>query len=594
MSFKTYFSGNNDAYILLNGNKYVTKHETVTKELYQQHLEGKLSLGIIPIDKNNNCRFAVIDDDSHKSDKSKPVQPYDYNKLLKKIEILGLPLTVYKSKSGGAHIKLLLDKYYPAYKVRNYLKKIAYQLCDGKFEIFPKQDKIDLSKDKTGSAINLPYHNGNTRVAIDNEGNPLNVLEAMKYESNRGIKLEEMKPYNLLSTKDFPDGRNNKLFSAANYLRKNYPDNDWQESIRELNKTYSEPLEERELENTVISSVEKKLYANDEEPEELPKELVDYDIDDFLSLPIDVPLWIIKNLIRQETINFICAPKGIGKSEFILGMLWAITTGNPFLNWEVPEVHPCNYIDFEMGRHDCTERLQVYQRYLGKGNRPKNYLKINHFSLQEYQNIPDIKNEGGQKLILQRLQVQEKQTGKKPVVVIDNLRSASNYKENNSDDFRPIGIFFRDLRALGYTVMVIDHTGKDAKAGVRGSSSKTDWANVVLLGSRSGPKGQKVMKIEFEFDKARGLRPDQTANFVCEYDLAGNWRLAATDKELKDVVLSKKVEEIQMKFPKITQEQIGDIVGKSAGTINKIIKGINSKKKEEDEYLVHLKESLKN
>ena len=162
-------------------------------------------------------------------------------------------------------------------------------------------------------------------------------------------------------------------------------------------------------------------------------------------------------------------------------------------------------------------------------------------------------------------------------MVIDNLRSASNYKENNSDDFRPIGIFFRDLRALGYTVIVIDHSGKDPKAGVRGSSSKTDWANVVLLGSRSGPKGQKCMKIEFEFDKARGLRPDQTADFVCEYDLAGNWRLGATDKELKDATLSKKVEEIQMKHPKITQEQIGDIVGRSAGTINKIIKGIIAK-----------------
>ena len=106
MSFKTNFSGRDDAYILLNGNKYVTKHETVTKELYQQHLEGKLSLGIIPITKDNTCGFAVIDDDSHHN---QPDYKYDYNKLLKKIELLHLPLTVYKSKSGGAHIKLLLD-----------------------------------------------------------------------------------------------------------------------------------------------------------------------------------------------------------------------------------------------------------------------------------------------------------------------------------------------------------------------------------------------------------------------------------------------------------------------------------------------------
>ena len=59
MSFKTFFSGNEDSYILLNGNKYVTKHETVTKELYQQHLEGKLSLGIIPITKNNMKFFNI-------------------------------------------------------------------------------------------------------------------------------------------------------------------------------------------------------------------------------------------------------------------------------------------------------------------------------------------------------------------------------------------------------------------------------------------------------------------------------------------------------------------------------------------------------
>ena len=64
----------------------------------------------------------------------------------------------------------------------------------------------------------------------------------------------------------------------------------------------------------------------------------------------------------------------MGKSEFVLGMLWAITTGNSFLNWEVPGAHPGNYIDFEMGRYDTTERLQKYVKRFGYGN--DNYLKI--------------------------------------------------------------------------------------------------------------------------------------------------------------------------------------------------------------------------
>jgi len=141
MSFKTYFSGNNDAYILFNGSTYQTVKGEINNDLLQQHLEGKISLGRSPLDANNNCRWGAIDDDSHKSDKSKPVQEYDYNKLLKKINLLHLPLIVYKSKSGGAHMKLLLDKPYPAIKVRNFLKKMAYQLCEGTPEIFPSKMK---------------------------------------------------------------------------------------------------------------------------------------------------------------------------------------------------------------------------------------------------------------------------------------------------------------------------------------------------------------------------------------------------------------------------------------------------------------------
>ena len=46
---------------------YDFKHNLPTIELYQQHLEGKISLGIVPITDEGNCRFGVIDlDDHHK------------------------------------------------------------------------------------------------------------------------------------------------------------------------------------------------------------------------------------------------------------------------------------------------------------------------------------------------------------------------------------------------------------------------------------------------------------------------------------------------------------------------------------------------
>ncbi len=46
----------------------------------------------------------------HKADKSKPVQEYNYKKLLKRLKILGIVATVFKSKSGGAHIKINFDE----------------------------------------------------------------------------------------------------------------------------------------------------------------------------------------------------------------------------------------------------------------------------------------------------------------------------------------------------------------------------------------------------------------------------------------------------------------------------------------------------
>ena len=256
-------------------------------------------------------------------------------------------------------------------------------------------------------------------------------------------------------------------------------------------------------------------------------------------------------------------------------MIWAITTEQTFLNWKINKCFPCNYIDCEMGRYDVNERLQVYQKYLGKFNRPKNYLKINHFSLQENETIPDLKKSGAQKLILDRLKLQEQQTGKKPLVVIDNLRHASNYKENNSDDFRPIGMFFSDLRSLGYSTIIVDHAGKKIKAGVRGSSAKTDGSNVVLLGQRAGQKNQKVMKILFEFDKSRGLKFGESMDFVCEYDGKGNWKIASTEQQLKDEELKVKIKELE---PKLTQKSMAEVIGISAGKVDKLIKEMNEPK----------------
>ena len=80
----------------IKGKSFVVR-EPVTNELWQSHLQGvEPSLGIIPINDDNKCKWGCIDIDSYAG--------FDHKKLINKIDKLNLPLLVFRSKSGGAHV----------------------------------------------------------------------------------------------------------------------------------------------------------------------------------------------------------------------------------------------------------------------------------------------------------------------------------------------------------------------------------------------------------------------------------------------------------------------------------------------------------
>ena len=76
--------------------KSFVKREPVTDELWQKHLDGIDSLGVIPINDDNKCKWGCIDIDSYAG--------FDHQKLINKIKQFKLPLIVCRSKSGGAQV----------------------------------------------------------------------------------------------------------------------------------------------------------------------------------------------------------------------------------------------------------------------------------------------------------------------------------------------------------------------------------------------------------------------------------------------------------------------------------------------------------
>ena len=135
------------------------KNITISKELsdkdllklWENHLSGRQSVGIVPIDEHNNCVWGAIDVDEYQ---------IDLKDLAVKIAKQKLPLVVCRSKSGGAHIYIFLTEPVAASMLQRKLRQVAAAIGYGQTEIFPKQTQLLLERGDRGSTLNMPYFGG--------------------------------------------------------------------------------------------------------------------------------------------------------------------------------------------------------------------------------------------------------------------------------------------------------------------------------------------------------------------------------------------------------------------------------------------------
>ena len=240
----------------VKGQSFV-RRQPVTPQLWQDHLEGKQSLGIIPIRDDNKCIWGCVDIDSYAG--------FDHKKLIDKIKEAKLPLVVCRSKSGGAHVFLFAKEPVEAELMRDKLTEIKTVLGYGGSEVFPKQIKLK-SQDDTGNFLNLPYFNGNqsTRYAFLENGEAA-TLDGFfgLYERNKQtpqqlqkIKIERpVTEYSdappcieLMAINKIPEGgRNNALFHYGVYAKKKWPA-EWKSRLTMFNIAAStSPLSESEV-----------------------------------------------------------------------------------------------------------------------------------------------------------------------------------------------------------------------------------------------------------------------------------------------------------------------------------------------------------
>ena len=243
-----------------------------TLDTWKGHLTGQgHSVGIIPINSENMCKWGCIDIDQYN---------FNHKELIDRIKDLKLPLVVCRSKSGGAHIFLFSKEWISAKEMQDTLNSISAGLGFSGSEIFPKQIKLNLERGDIGNFLNMPYFKleKGLRYAFKEDGTAASLDEFIKLYEDNVQTPEQIQALSIDKTEDtpvvdgppclqtlcsqgFPDGtRNNGLFNCGVYLRKAFPDK-WQEEIVSYNMKYMTPPLALSEVNVIVRQLNRKDYA---------------------------------------------------------------------------------------------------------------------------------------------------------------------------------------------------------------------------------------------------------------------------------------------------------------------------------------------
>jgi len=263
------------------GQKRTGRAKTITdtkvdEALYQKHLDGEQSLGVVPIRLNGTVSWFAIDVDTYGDDTL-------HKKMAAKVNRLNLPLVPFNSKSGGLHLFCFLTEPASAADVRESAEKYVAALgLPKRTEIFPKQEAI--SQNDAGSWINLPYF-GDTRKCMGYDGETeLSLKEFLIFAADRevhpsdlGHRTSELDHHETGNVGEMDDGgappcvvkmleegieeggRDNALCHIAVFLKRADPDN-WQDRLAEINEESVHPALPMSDILRIVKGAERKEY----------------------------------------------------------------------------------------------------------------------------------------------------------------------------------------------------------------------------------------------------------------------------------------------------------------------------------------------
>ena len=224
------------------------------------------------------------------------------------------------------------------------------------------------------------------------------------------------------------------------------------------------PLLQKEIETTVRSIFEKhhrdKRGADSEQTDKQPSCLLDSLLkwNDILNLDVSIE-YILEKLIPKNSITLLFGRGGIGKTSLCMQIARAIASGTPFDTLQTIQA-PVYYIDFENPLAVLKDRVEkigqsenLYVWHISNEIQPP---KLDSTGWELYKQLPP------------------------GLLTIDTLRASHLSDENDSKPMSAIMGRLKELREIGFTILLLHHTPKGNENTFKGSTALLDLCDHVL------------------------------------------------------------------------------------------------------------------
>ena len=216
------------------------------------------------------------------------------------------------------------------------------------------------------------------------------------------------------------------------------------------------------------------------------------DLNKFISTVLEIrkkkktqPILLMKPWLREGQTTIIYGGYGTGKSlltiaiAYILGLKEYDSDEAEIGTWQIKNPTGTLYVDGELGEVEMVERIAQFE-WLGV---QKSKYRMQILSIPEYQLATEdsfyLSNRVNQLKIIQWLKTHPNYK----LIVLDSASTLFGLVEenDNSEWSNKINPFLRDLRGLGVACLMLHHSGKNSKSGLRGASAMGAMAHNIFV-----------------------------------------------------------------------------------------------------------------